>query len=90
MCAIGMVKPRLGGRQGETPPTARPLSTARAWYPLPMQPAIKRTPKQSTGEDTEARAPLADHDALLRAIAEDARREPERFLKDSIVPKGGE
>lgn len=55
-----------------------------------MQPAIKLIPRQDTGEDTEARAPLPDHDALLRDIAADARREPERFLKDSVVPKGGE
>lgn len=31
-----------------------------------------------------------EHDALIRDVAEDARREPERFLKDSVVPEGGE
>ena len=34
--------------------------------------------------------PLPEHEALLREIAEDAQHEPERFLADSVVPKGGE
>jgi hypothetical protein len=35
-------------------------------------------------------SPQPQLDALLRDIAEDARREPERFLDDSRVPEGGE
>lgn len=30
------------------------------------------------------------HDALIREIAEDARISPESYLRDTIVPEGGE
>jgi len=43
------------------------------------------------GHDAESRPEAApEHDALLAAIAADARLEPERYLEDSIVPEGGE
>jgi hypothetical protein len=49
----------------------------------------------SSVDQTDAReAPredrLAAHDALIRDIAADARIEPERYLKETIVPEGGE
>jgi len=51
-----------------------------------MSPATK--PRTEPIEDREA--PLPQHETLLREIAEDARREPERFLADARVPEGGE
>ena len=52
----------------------------------PMTPEKQILPQRPAGPS----APLPEHEALLREIAEDARREPERYLADSVVPKGGE
>jgi hypothetical protein len=49
--------------------------------------AKKPMGKQARQQEPE---PTPEHDALIRDVAEDARREPERFLKDSVVPEGGE
>jgi transposase len=49
--------------------------------------AKKSTEKQERQPKPEA---TPEHDALIREVAEDARREPERFLADSIVREGGE
>jgi hypothetical protein len=47
--------------------------------------------KQPLPEPIDDRsAPDAQREAVLRDIAEDARREPERFLEESRVPEGGE
>ncbi len=48
------------------------------------------TPAEQTPELEPADLPESPHAALLREIAADARREPERYLADSIVPRGGE
>jgi hypothetical protein len=42
----------------------------------------------ATAERLPEEAP--DHAALLERVAADARREPERYLEDSVVPEGGE
>jgi len=51
-----------------------------------MTPAPQMLPQQPEGPAD----PVPAHEALLREIAEDARREPERYLADSLVPNGGE
>ena len=56
-----------------------------------MMPAAQN-PQQQQPADPEAPRPEAEAqaEALLREIAADAGHEPERYLADSIVPKGGE
>ena len=41
----------------------------------------------------EPQAPTVDEPAVVRAlaeIAEDSRRQPETYLRDTVVPHGGE
>jgi hypothetical protein len=45
-------------------------------------------PRRAPSLDRET--PEAQREAILRDIADDARREPERFLEESRVPEGGE
>ena len=64
-----------------------PLTLAPSGATLPrMTPATQ--PRSEPLDDRGS--PDLVRDALLREIAEDARREPERFLDDSRVPEGGE
>jgi hypothetical protein len=52
-----------------------------------MSPALEPRPEPTLDRGTPADA---QREAILREIAEDARREPERFLQESRVPEGGE
>jgi hypothetical protein len=51
-----------------------------------MSPAQTPLPEPSEGRESLE----TQREAILRDIAEDARREPERYLGDSRVPEGGE
>jgi hypothetical protein len=55
-----------------------------------MTPATQNPQQQPEGHADPSSEPESQHDLLLREIAEDARREPERYLADSVVPRGGE
>jgi hypothetical protein len=51
-----------------------------------MEPAKQLAPEADARPNEE----VSEHEALLRDVAADARREPQRFLDDSRVPEGGE
>jgi hypothetical protein len=55
-----------------------------------MQATKKQTAEQIDAREAPREDRLEAHDALIRDVAEDARTEPERYLKETIVPEGGE